>query len=83
MTDVFYFNRASPADIVTFPNSVDDICKIVKLCNEYSVPVIPHGTGTGLEHGIGAIMVFHYMYLIVLLLLNTYTHFEIKYNFFK
>lgn len=50
------YHKSSPADIVTYPSCVTDICKIVKLCSTYRVPVIPHGTGTGLEHGVGAIV---------------------------
>ena len=47
------------------PSSVDDIRKIVKLCLEHRVPVIPHGAGTGVEHGIGAVMVlFIFIYVI-------------------
>ena len=34
---------------VTFPNNNEEISKIVKICNEYKVPIIPFGTGTSLE----------------------------------
>ena len=43
-----------PPDIVVFPTEVEQICDVVKTCNEYRIPVIPFGTGTGLEGGVCA-----------------------------
>jgi len=34
---------------VAFPNTTEEISKIVKICNNYSVPIVPFGTGTSLE----------------------------------
>ena len=34
---------------VVFPNSNEEISKILKLCNKFKTPVIPFGTGTSLE----------------------------------
>lgn len=34
---------------VVFPNTNEEVSKIVKLCNAYKVPIIPFGTGTSLE----------------------------------
>ena len=34
---------------VTFPNNNEEISRIVKICNEHKVPIIPFGTGTSLE----------------------------------
>ena len=34
---------------VVFPNTNDEISQIVKICNEFSTPIIPFGTGTSLE----------------------------------
>ena len=34
---------------VVFPESNEEVSKILKICNEYSVPVVPFGTGTSLE----------------------------------
>ena len=34
---------------VVFPETNDEVSKILKICNEYSVPVVPFGTGTSLE----------------------------------
>jgi len=39
---------------VVFPNNNEEISKIIKLCNEYKVPLVPFGTGTSLEgHVVG------------------------------
>ncbi|XP_054724970.1 probable D-lactate dehydrogenase, mitochondrial [Uloborus diversus] len=42
--------------LLFFPQCNKHICEVVHLCQSFNVPIIPHGTGTGLEHGIGAIM---------------------------
>ncbi len=34
---------------VVFPETNDEVSKILKLCNEYKIPVVPFGTGTSLE----------------------------------
>ena len=34
---------------VVFPETNQEVSKILKICNEYSVPVVPFGTGTSLE----------------------------------
>ena len=34
---------------VVFPESNEEVSKILKLCNENKIPVIPFGTGTSLE----------------------------------
>ena len=34
---------------VAFPESNEEVSKILKLCNQYKVPVVPFGTGTSLE----------------------------------
>jgi D-lactate dehydrogenase (cytochrome) len=38
-----------PADVVVFPMDSTEISRIVRLCAERRVPVIPYGTGTALE----------------------------------
>ena len=39
---------------VVFPNTNKEISQIVKLCNEYKIPIVPFGTGTSLEgHALG------------------------------
>ena len=39
---------------VVFPNSNEELSKVLKLCNEHATPVVPYGTGTSLEgHAVG------------------------------
>ena len=39
---------------VVFPNSHEELSKILKLCNAHVTPVVPYGTGTSLEgHAVG------------------------------
>lgn len=39
-------------DVVVCPKSVEQVSAILRMCNEAKVPVIPYGTGTGLEGGV-------------------------------
>ena len=34
---------------VAFPESNEEVSKILKICNKYKIPVVPFGTGTSLE----------------------------------
>ena len=34
---------------VVFPETNEEVSKILKLCNDYKVPIVPFGTGTSLE----------------------------------
>ena len=34
---------------VVFPETNDEVSKILKLCNDHKIPVVPFGTGTSLE----------------------------------
>ena len=34
---------------VVFPETNEEVSKILKLCNDHKVPVVPFGTGTSLE----------------------------------
>ena len=45
------WHAASLPDAVCFASSVEDVSGIVAVCNRYRVPVVPFGTGTGLEGG--------------------------------
>ena len=39
---------------VVFPNSNEELSKVLKLCNEHKTPIVPYGTGTSLEgHAVG------------------------------
>lgn len=37
------YNQSMSPDIVVYPIDIEEIQKIVKLCNEYKVPIIPFG----------------------------------------
>ena len=39
--------RHAQPGAVAFPDSHDDVLQIVKLCNQYKVPIVPRGRGTG------------------------------------
>ncbi|NQZ29769.1 MAG: FAD-binding protein [Oceanospirillaceae bacterium] len=49
------FHQPFAPDAVAFPNSTEEVSKIVKICAKYLMPVIPFGTGTALEGGVNAI----------------------------
>jgi glycolate oxidase len=38
-------------EVVAKPRSVDEVSKLMKLCNRYLIPVTPRGAGTGLSGG--------------------------------
>ena len=46
-----------PPEVVVFPTKVEQVSEIARLCNRECIPVIPFGTGTGLEGGVGAVQV--------------------------
>ena len=39
----------SPPDAVIYPESADDIIKVINICSQNNCPIIPWGTGTSLE----------------------------------
>jgi len=43
--------------VVVFPRSVDEVSALAKICHHHQLPIIPFGTGTGLEGGVGALQV--------------------------
>jgi len=42
-------------DLVVFPSSTEEVSAVCKICTAHNVPIIPYGTGTGLEGGIAAL----------------------------
>ncbi len=49
--------RCLPAEAVIFPESSEQVSQCARLCYENNIPIIPYGTGTGLEGGVNAIKV--------------------------
>jgi FAD/FMN-containing dehydrogenase len=42
-------HKPLPPDIVVYPENIDQISSIAKLCNQNKIPIIPFGAGTSLE----------------------------------
>ena len=49
------YHNPLPPDIVVFPQSVNHVTSVAQLCHAHHIPLVPFGTGTGLEGGIGAV----------------------------
>jgi D-lactate dehydrogenase (cytochrome) len=45
---------AEPPDAVVYPQSAEDVQKIVRICARHLVPIIPFGTGTSFEGSVNA-----------------------------
>ncbi|MBD3230613.1 MAG: FAD-binding protein [Candidatus Lokiarchaeota archaeon] len=54
LTDDLYLDLGPP-DVIVKPKTTDDVVKIVKLANEYKIPLIPRGGGTGNASGSAAL----------------------------
>jgi D-lactate dehydrogenase (cytochrome) len=48
-------HKPCPPDAVAFPVSNEEVSQIVQCCAEYRTPIIPFGTGTGVEGGVVAV----------------------------
>ncbi|XP_028931082.1 probable D-lactate dehydrogenase, mitochondrial isoform X1 [Ornithorhynchus anatinus] len=48
-------HRCSPPDVVVWPQNVEQVSQLAGLCSGCDVPIIPFGTGTGLEGGVSAV----------------------------
>uniref|UniRef100_A0A671W490 Probable D-lactate dehydrogenase, mitochondrial n=1 Tax=Sparus aurata TaxID=8175 RepID=A0A671W490_SPAAU len=48
-------HRCCPPDVVVFPHCVEEVSALAKVCHNHHLPIIPFGTGTGLEGGVGAL----------------------------
>jgi len=44
-----------PPDAVCFPETAEEICHILKICNQKNYPVIPYGAGSNVEGQICAV----------------------------
>ncbi|XP_068460277.1 probable D-lactate dehydrogenase, mitochondrial isoform X2 [Clinocottus analis] len=48
-------HRCCPPDVVLFPRCVEEVSALAKICSRHRLPIIPFGTGTGLEGGVSAV----------------------------
>ncbi|KAK3536186.1 hypothetical protein QTP70_034977 [Hemibagrus guttatus] len=48
-------HRCRPPDVVVFPRCVEEVSALAKICHHHRLPIIPFGTGTGLEGGVCAV----------------------------
>nr|AAM50322.1 D-lactate dehydrogenase [Homo sapiens] len=48
-------HRCEPPDAVVWPQNVEQVSRLAALCYRQGVPIIPFGTGTGLEGGVCAV----------------------------
>ena len=62
------YHICKPPDVVVFPSEVQQVSEVLRICNSERIPVIPFGTGTGLEGGIGALFVCICLCMYVLVL---------------
>lgn len=44
-------------DLVVWPKSTEELSAVAAVCSEMKIPMIPFGTGTGLESGVCAVYV--------------------------
>jgi len=49
------YHAAALPDVVVHPLNVKQVSQVSKLCNDNRVPLIPFGSGTGLEGGVNAL----------------------------
>ncbi|XP_053740541.1 probable D-lactate dehydrogenase, mitochondrial isoform X2 [Synchiropus splendidus] len=48
-------HRCQPPDVVVFPRCVEEASALARTCHRHNLPMVPFGTGTGLEGGVGAV----------------------------
>ncbi|XP_038662827.1 probable D-lactate dehydrogenase, mitochondrial isoform X2 [Scyliorhinus canicula] len=46
------YQRCKPPDAVVWPQNVEQVSRMARICFENNVPIIPFGTSTGLEGGV-------------------------------
>lgn len=49
------YGSALPPSAVVYPSSTEDVVKIMKVASKWRVPVVPYGSGTGLEGQFSAV----------------------------
>ncbi len=48
------YHRGALPNAVAFPKTNDEVAEIVKICAKYKMPIVPYGTGTGVEGAVVA-----------------------------
>ena len=48
------YHRGALPEAVAFPKTNAEVSEIVKICAKYNIPIIPYGTGTGVEGAVVA-----------------------------
>ncbi|MGE3315608.1 MAG: FAD-binding oxidoreductase, partial [Planctomycetaceae bacterium] len=48
-------HQAHPPDAVVYPTNTSEVAEAVRICAKHRVPIVPFGTGTGVEGGILAV----------------------------
>lgn len=48
-------HAARPPDAVVFPQSTAEVARVVTICSQHGVPIVPFGTGTAVEGGVVAV----------------------------
>ena len=48
------YHRGALPDAVAFPKTNAEVAEIVKICAKYKIPIVPYGTGTGVEGAVVA-----------------------------
>lgn len=51
----FSYHRGRSPDVVVFPESVDEVSRVVRLCTDRHVPIVPFGAGTSIEGQVVAV----------------------------
>nr|KAF6285840.1 lactate dehydrogenase D [Myotis myotis] len=67
-------HRCQPPDAVVWPQNVEQVSQLAALCYSQGMPIIPFGTGTGLEGGVCAVqggVCFNLTHMDRILALNT------------
>jgi FAD/FMN-containing dehydrogenase len=52
-----FAGRSVPPDVVVFAENKDHVRAVAAYCDQKQLPLIPYGTGTGLEGGVNAVAV--------------------------
>ncbi|CAH1776052.1 unnamed protein product [Owenia fusiformis] len=48
------YHHCEPPDVVVFPTSTEKVSQVARLCYDHQIPIIPFGSGTGMEGGVTA-----------------------------